>query len=71
MKYLGIIRDQLVDDLSVAYVQYEISVLTRYLGIVDEMIITELEDNVNENSKKIAEILKVVYKEVRNEDSKS
>jgi len=71
LKYLGIIRDQLVDDLSVAYVQYEISVLTRYLGIVDEMIITELEDNVNENSKKIAEILKVVYKEVRNEDSKS
>ena len=71
MKDLGIIRDRLVDDLSVAYVKYEISVLTRYLGIVDEMIITELEDNINENSKKIAEILKVVYKEVRNEDSKS
>ena len=60
MKHLGIIRDRLVDDLKEAqsydadnapcveaevYNQAEIEVLKRYIKIVDEMIITELEDS--------------------------
>tara|TARA_Y100000310_G_C20566122_1_gene755574 strand:+ start:1037 stop:1258 length:222 start_codon:yes stop_codon:yes gene_type:complete len=73
MKYLGIIRDQLVDDLKEIEAQSYVSescaltqasVLKRYIKIVDEMILVELE--VKADKDWITEIL-----EVSDEDSKS
>lgn len=78
MKYLGIIRDQLVDDLkeaqqenipdyekvAQAWNDCEQRVLRRYLKIVDEMILTEME--VKSDESWITEIL-----EVKDEDSES